>query len=131
MNIPILIVACFTLFAVFAHVIGGTKETASITPNGSNEKLTRAWKQSMCAFQMLAIDLLLVTVALFTLALTDIIPFKHEITLLLSLLYFLWGIVWLVQLFWLKSKRQTYFYLPQWLFWFIGAGLLYYGAQIA
>jgi hypothetical protein len=36
MNIFVLIVACFSLLAVIAHVIGGTKETASIAPDENN-----------------------------------------------------------------------------------------------
>jgi hypothetical protein len=48
--------------------------------------------------------------------------------LFLSLLYFLWGVVWLVQLAWLKSSAKTFIYLPQWIFWFAGSGLLYIGA---
>ena len=128
MNIPVLIVACFSFLAVIAHIVGGTKETASIAPDEKNTQLTRSWKQSMCAFQMLAIDLIAVTVAMFTISLTELIPFEYELTLFLSLLYFLWGIVWLVQLVWLKSNAKTFMNLPQWIFWFVGSGLLYIGA---
>jgi len=129
MNIPVLIVACITLLAFFAHLFGGTLETASIKPEGNEENKLRSWKQVMCAFQMLAVDIGLVVVLLFIISLTEIIPFEREITLILSLLYFLWGIVWLVQLFWLKSNTKTYLILPQWLFWFLCSGLLFYGAQ--
>jgi hypothetical protein len=128
MNIPVLIVASFSLLAVIAHIFGGTKETASISPNESDIKLTRSWKQAMCAFQMLAIDLIAVTITMFTISLTEIIPFEYELTLFLSLLYFLWGVVWLIQLVWLKSNAKTFMYLPQWIFWFVGSGLLYIGA---
>jgi len=128
MNIPVLIVACFSLLAIFAHVIGGTKETASISPDVKNEKLTRNWKQTMCAFQMLSIDLIAVTIILFTIALTEIISIEYEITLFLSVLYLFWALVWLVQLVWLKSNLKTFLFLPQWIFWLIGSGLLYLGA---
>ncbi|RDX33945.1 hypothetical protein DZA31_00015 [Arcobacter sp. HD9-500m-PIT-SAG02] len=128
MNIPVLIVASFSLLAVIAHIFGGTKETASIAPDENNTQLTRSWKQSMCAFQMLAIDLIAVTIAMFTISLTEFIPFEYELTLFLSLLYFLWGVVWLIQLVWLKSSAKTFMYLPQWIFWFVGSGLLYIGA---
>jgi len=129
MNVQILIVACVSLLAVIAHIFGGTLETASISPDKKDEKLTRNWKQSMCAFQMLAIDLLLVTVVLFVISLTDLISFEYELTLFFSLLFFLWGVVWLIQLFWLTSKAKTYLLLPQWFFWFVCSGLLYWGAQ--
>ena len=131
MNTPVFTVACVSSLAVIAHVFGGTAETASISPDRNDEKLTRSWKQSMCAFQMLAIDLLAVTVTLFTISLTDIIAFEYELTLFLSLIFFLWGVVWLVQLYWLRSKAKTYMILPQWVLWFVCSGLLYWGAQIA
>jgi len=128
MNIPILIVACVMLLALIAHVLGGTKETARIYPNSDNEKLTQNWKQAMCAFQMLSIDLLVVMIVLFVIALTDIISFEYELTIIFSIIFLLWGIVWLIQLFWLKSKRKTYLLLPQWIIWFICSALLYWGA---
>lgn len=130
MNTPVLVVACVSTLAVVAHIFGGTAETASILPDRSDEKLTRSWKQSMCAFQMLAIDLLAVTATLFVISLTDIIPFEYELTLFLSLIFLLWGVVWLAQLLWLKSTAKTYMNLPQWVLWFICSGLLYWGAQI-
>jgi len=128
MNIPVLVVACVMLLAFIAHLLGGTKETASIFPGDENDKLILNWKQAMCAFQMLSIDLLVVMVVLFIIALTDMISFEYELTKILSLIFLLWGIVWLVQLFWLKSKRTTYLFLPQWIIWFICSALLYWGA---
>jgi hypothetical protein len=128
MNIPVLITACISLLAFIAHTFVGTKETAALSPAVENEKLVIHWKQSMCAFQMLTIDLLLVTIALFTIALTDIISFESELILFLSLLFFLWGVVWLIQLVWLKTRAKTYLILAQWLFWFVCSGLLYWGA---
>ena len=130
MNIPLLIVASFSLFAVIAHIFWGTKETASISPNKSDIQLTRCWKQAMCAFQMLSIDLIVVTILLFTILLTELIPFEYELTLFLSVLYFLWGVVWVIQLAWLKSSAKTFMYLPHWIFWFIGSALLYSGADL-
>jgi len=132
MNVPVLIAACISLLALVVHTFIGTKETAAIAPGGeggeSQIKLTLHWKQSMCAFQMLTIDLLLMTVALFTISLSDIISFEYELTLFLSLVFLLWGIAWLVQLFWLKAKAKTYGALAQWIFWFICSALLYWGA---
>ncbi len=128
MNIPVLVVAVFTLLALIAHLTGGTIETASLKPTDDDEKKERSWKQAMCAFQMLAVDLAAVTGLLFVIAVTDWLPFEYEITLLLSALYCLWGIGWLIQLLWLKSDVKTYMILPQWVFWFVGSALLYYGA---
>ncbi len=130
MNLPVLVVACISLLAFIAHACVGIKESASIAPDESNEKLTQYWKQSMCAFQMLTIDLLLVTIALFVIALTDLIAFEYGLTLFLSLLFFLWGVVWLVQLFFLKSKAKTYWVLAQWVGWFVCSGVLFWAANV-
>ena len=134
-NIPVLVAACISLLALIAHTFIGTKETAALLPRIEdntnsipNDKLVLHWKQSMCAFQMLTIDLLLVTVLLFVIALTDIISFEYELTLFLSVVFLLWGIIWLVQLLWLKSEVKTYLFLAQWGFWFICSGLLFWGA---
>lgn len=129
MNIPILITACISLLAFIAHTFIGTKETATLLPSNEDEKLIHHWKQSMCAFQMLSIDLLLVTIALFTISLTDLISFEYELTIFLSLVFLLWGLVWLVQLYWLKSKPKTYIVLAQWVFWFVCSGLLFWALR--
>jgi hypothetical protein len=44
MTICVLVVACFSLLAVIAHVFDGTKETTSIVPNKNNILLARCWK---------------------------------------------------------------------------------------
>ena len=126
MNIFVLIVACISALAVVAHVIGGTVEAASLSPKQEDIKLTRNWKQSMCAFQMLSVDLLLVAIVLFFIVFTDVIPFEPQLILFLSLMFMLWGIVWLIQLLWLKSDLKTYLFLPHWMVWFICSALLYF-----
>jgi hypothetical protein len=78
MNMSALIVACSSLLA-------------SITPQENDVLLTRCWKQAMCAFQMLAIVLIAVTVAIFTLLLIDFVVVEYELTLFISLLCLLWG----------------------------------------
>ncbi|MEE9319555.1 MAG: hypothetical protein V3U76_03835 [Granulosicoccus sp.] len=128
MNIPVVVAACISTLALVAHIFIGTKETAAIAPTDGNKKLELHWKQSMCAFQMLSVDLLLVTIVLFVIGLTDLVSIEPELTLLLSLVFLLWGIVWFIQLLWLKSKPVTYLVLAQWAVWLLCAGLLYWGA---
>ncbi len=128
MNIPVLIVACITLLAVVAHVIGGTRETAAIEPDPSNAKLTTHWVQAMCAFQMLSVDLLVVALALFAIALKDFGEFEPLAIQLFSGLFFLWGIVWIAQVQWLKRPAASLLRLPHWTVWFVCSGLLYFGS---
>ena len=136
MNIPILIAAIITALAFLAHLFVGTRESLSLSPQKiatatdqqKLETLKKNWTQAMCAFQMISIDLLALSALLFVIALTDLIPFEQPIALALSGFYLLWGLVWFAQLAALKSSRKTYLYLGQWLFWFVCAGLLCWGA---
>ncbi|MDW3181598.1 hypothetical protein [Roseobacter sp.] len=127
MNIWVFSVACITLAAFLAHLIIGTRETASIAPAASDDKLTTHWVQAMCAFQMLSVDLFIVAVALFGIAFTDLGPLERPAILVLSALFFLWGLVWIIQMTWLNRSAVTLWRLPHWLVWFVCAGLLYLG----
>ena len=136
MNIQVFIVGCITALAFIAHLFVGTRESLSISPakisNVSDRKafesLEKNWIQSMCAFQMISIDLLVLSILLFVISLTDIINFEQSIVLALSVFYLLWGLAWLIQLVVLKPSGKIYFQLGQWIFWIICSGLLYWGA---
>ena len=128
MNIPVLIVACITLLAFVAHVLGGTKETAAIEPDSAQPTLTKHWVQAMCAFQMLSVDLLVVAGALFAISLKDFGDIEPLATQCFAMLFLAWGIVWIVQLLWLKRAAATLLKLPHWVVWFVCSGLLFWGA---
>lgn len=128
MNALVLVVACISSIAAIAHVFGGSKETAQIAPLSENEKLRTHWMQAMCAFQMLSVDLIILSVALFTIVFADLGPHEGKFILMLSLLFFLWGTVWVVQLLWLRVRPSALFRLPHWLVWFLCSGLLYIAA---
>lgn len=128
MNILVFSVACITLVAFVAHVFAGTKETATVEPASADDKLTTNWVQAMCAFQMLSVDLLVVAAALFGLAFFDLGPLHRPAVLLLSLLFLLWGIVWIVQMKWLNRPSVALWRLPQWIVWLVCSVLLYFGS---
>ncbi|WKN41558.1 hypothetical protein [Tunicatimonas pelagia] len=134
MNIPVLIAAIIASMAFLAHTVAGNQEALSINPkklsSEPTDELQRNWIQSMCAFQMVTIDLLLLSVVLFLIALTDLISFEKTLTLSLSLLFLLWGVAWLLQLLFLTRKKKNYLLLSQWVFWLVCAVLLYFGAQV-
>jgi len=128
LNVPVLIVASITLIAVVAHVFGGTKQTAAVEPKSEDGQLTVFWVQAMCAFQMLAVDLLAVALLLFAVAIWDLGPVEQPILRFSSLLFFLWGLVWIIQVQWLKRPSVGLLRLPHWVIWFLCAGLLFYGS---
>ncbi len=127
MNIPVLIVACVTLLAVVAHVIGGTRETATLAPPAEDTKRTPHWVQAMCAFQMLAIDMLAVSLALFAIALWDMGPHEPKFIFGFGLLYLAWAAVWVIQLRWLNRTAAPLLRLPHWIVWLVCAALLLIG----
>ena len=115
MNTPIAIVAGLMLIAFFLHISGGVWETLKIRPSSisagkqSASELTpydRIWTQSLCAFQMLGIDLLLMATVLYLLAATDVIVQKRSAALVCAAVFLLWGIVWFCLLYTSPSPRD-------------------------
>lgn len=128
MNLPILIAASITSLAFFAHTFVGTREALQTKPSNTAPNIQQYWKQSMAAFQMVTVDLLLLSMLLWIIALTNWVPAEQTITLFLSGWFLLWGIAWLLQLLFLSKNKKDYLLLSQWLFWLVNAALLYWGA---
>lgn len=128
MNLPVLIAASITSLAFFAHTFVGTKEALQTRPPNTAALIQQYWKQSMAAFQLVTVDLLLLSLLLWLIALTDWIPAKSTLTLFLSGWFLLWGLAWLGQLLFLSKNKKDYLLLSQWLFWLVNAALLYWGA---
>ncbi|MBU1238026.1 MAG: hypothetical protein KJ634_14040 [Gammaproteobacteria bacterium] len=128
------------LLALLAHVLAGVRETMSIRPSSilpdtadriseAAGTLERNWTQALCAFQLVTVDLLALTALSFLLAFTDLIPQQRPVALVLAGFFALWGVAWLVQLVVLKVPRKNYLLLGHWAFWFLCAGLSFWGAQ--
>ena len=137
MNYQLATVGGLTVLILFAHVFGGIRELLSVEPAkladkkklANFETLDRNWVLSLCAFQLVTVDLLVLSTLLFVLAFTDIIEAKKWVALALAAYYALWGVAWLVQLLALKRRAKDYLPLGQWFFWFVCAGLIFWGAQ--
>jgi hypothetical protein len=136
-NYPILAAGVITFLAFIAHTFVGNKEALSTAPgrlgnstDGSGfETVERNWVQSMCAFQLVTVDLLVLSVLLFALGATDYINPERQVALALVVFYVLWGTAWVIQLVVLKRQGKDFLILSQWLFWFVCAVLIYWGAQ--
>jgi hypothetical protein len=139
LNLPIAAVSVLMLLALLAHTLVGAREARSVRPSlimpkgstteSSAERLERNWAQSLCAFQLVTVDLLALTALSFLLAFTEVISPKKPIALALAGYSLLWGIAWLIQLAVLKSPRKNFFLLGHWVLWFLCAVLVYWGAQ--
>jgi hypothetical protein len=136
MNVPILIAAAIVFVAFVVHTIVGNREALSTRPpapdgvaRGDHATVERNWAQSICALQMVTVDLLVLSLLLFALGATELVTAKREVALAASVFFALWGVAWLIQLLVLRRPVRDYLLLSQWLFWFVCAGLLYWGAQ--
>lgn len=136
MVVPFAIAGVLMVLAVGAHVFVGTRETLALRPTenrptadvavstpSTRGELTRHWAQAMCVFQLVSIDLLLVTIAALLLAFTDVLPAKRDIGLFIAAYLGAWGVVWLV-----KVERRTYYMLGHWMLFFLCAALMVWGA---
>lgn len=137
MNKPIAIVFALNTLAVVAHLIGGTRESLSIAPaqtaqSGSHDaafrKLRRNWVQAMCAFQMLSVDLMLMSIVLYLLAFTSVLTPARTFALAVVAVYFCWAVAWLIQLLTLRRAPADYLFLGHWLYWLVCASLVYWGS---
>ena len=128
MNIPVLIVALIMTMAVIGHVVIGTRETATLEPKGSSGKPMANWVQTMCAFQMLTLALLIIVAALYWIALWEAVPAMRVVTLALAAYFTLQALLWLVHILWLGRPGATLLSLPHWAVWLVCAGLLWFGA---
>lgn len=137
MNYPFAIAGVLTLMAFFAHALVGTKETLAIAPSRLKDKggiskiesIERNWIQASCVFQMVSVDLLVLSGLLFFMAFTDILGSEKIIGFALGTFYLTWGSAWLLQLMFLKRGAKDFLLLGQWIFMFVCAGLIYWGAQ--
>lgn len=136
MNYPITIAGSIIFLAFLAHTFVGIREALSTRPRGEfaevdNEAVTieRNWVQSLCAFQLVTVDLFVVSVVLFILGTTELLPARRELALIAAGFFVLWGAAWLVQLLVLRRSLKDYLLLGQWAVWFVCSGLLLWGAQ--
>lgn len=87
------------------------------------------WVQAMCAFQMLTLDLIVLTALLYTLALSELLQPKGTILYALAGYFALQGVIWLGNVIYLRRSGATVLSLPHWTVWFVIAGLLLWGAS--
>ncbi|MFQ3581802.1 hypothetical protein J8C06_13745 [Chloracidobacterium validum] len=118
-----------------AHTVVGNREALSTrppVPDGAaaaeSTTVDRNWVQSLCVFQLVTADLFVLSLLLFAPGATDLVPAKREVALATAMFFALWGLAWLIQLLVLRRRLRDYILLSQWLFWFVCAGLLFWGA---
>ena len=128
MNILILIAGILSLIAFFAHAFVGDKEYRLLKPEPDvDEKIKETWVQVRSGWHWVSVDLFLSGILLIILAISDIIQEKQVVLLLLSIYFFVTGLVWLGTVFLSKNNNRQLLVLGQWIFCFILSTLIYYG----
>ena len=128
MNIPILTAGILSLLAFFAHAFIGDKENKQLKPEPSaDEKAKEAWVQVRSGWHWVSVDLFLSGILLIVLATSDLIEEKQIILLLLSIYFFVTGLVWLGTVFLSRNNNKQLLVLGQWVFCFIVSALICYG----
>lgn len=128
MNLPILIAGILSLIAFIAHAFIGDSEYRAIKPNlDDSEQKNATWIQARAGWHWVSVDLLFSSIALFLLATTEIIKAKSEISLLLSIYFFVCGIVWLITVLLSKNNNKQVFIIGQWIFCFLMSALIFAG----
>jgi len=138
MNYPLVIVLIIMVVGFVAHMTGGVIQSLTVQPskvsdgkpaaNGELEALDRNWVQSMCAFQLVSVDILVVIGVLYLLAFTEALAPRQMIGFAVATWFLFWGFAWLGQLVALKREPRDYLILGHWMVWFFCAGLVYWGS---
>lgn len=133
MNYPIVVAGVIVGVAFLAHTIVGTQEALGTRPDADrvgrdDRDVERHWVQSFCAFHLVTVDLLVLSVLLLSLGATDLVPARRTVALSMAGFFGLWGISWLGTLLALHRPRRDYGLLSQWVLWLVCAGLLIWGA---
>ncbi len=128
MNIPILIAGALSLLAFLVHAILGDKEYGVLKPiEGAPSKTKETWIQVRSGWHWVSVDLLLSSIILLLIATTEIIKARAEISFLLSIYFFICGLVWLGTVLLSKNNNKQILALGQWIFCFLMSGLIYAG----
>jgi hypothetical protein len=135
MNYPIIIAGIMIALALVAHTFVGNREALSTRPQRAQAKnvkealtIERNWVQLLCAFQLVTVDLLVLSGFLFVLGATDMLPARREFAFFAAGFLVLWGIVCITQLLILRRPFKDYLALSQWALCFVCAGLIFWGS---
>ena len=128
MNIPVLIAGILSLLAFFAHAFVGDKEYQALKPaSNSSDKNKETWVQVRSGWHWVSVDLLLSSVLLIMISVTDVIAAEKEFLILLNIYFFICGIVWFGVVFSSRNTNKQIIVLGQWIFCLIMSSLLILG----
>ncbi len=144
MNKPWLAAALLLNLALLVHLFVGTRETMSLKPAEETKGLKLAeetmslkplderrqhWLQALGVFQPVTVDLLLLTVAGYLLATTEVFgAARRSVALFMAAYLFACTMAWLLQLRLAGARGKSYLLLCQWLLFSGCAGLLLWGS---
>lgn len=129
MNYYFVSAGIFLFIALLIHAIAGDKEYRELDPrkrNDSSEKMFGFWLMGRGTFQMVSVDLLLTSAAVFLTGI-NVIPFNFHLMLFIALLYAGYLVFWLSTLFVSKAGRSNYLNQGQWILFLIALVIIVFG----
>jgi len=131
MNYWFIFAAVWIFMSFGVHMIAGDKEYRRLNPrkqSGFGNEKFGYWLMGRGTFQMVSVDLLLTSAALFLLGI-DVIPYNRYLALFIALLYGGYLISWLLTLYFSKAKQENYIKQPQWIIFLVALVLILLGLK--
>lgn len=127
MNKPQLAAALLLTLALLAHLFVGTRETRGLIP--TEPQCRPHGLQALAVWQLVTVDLLLLTIAAYLLAVSEVFgSARRSVALFMAGYLATWTLAWLLQLRLAGARGKNYLLLGQWLLFMACAALLLWGA---
>ena len=126
MNVYVLVAGILSFVSFLAHAFFGTKETLQTRTDFSDETVEKNWYQSFLAWHLITADLLLSSILLIVISISNYLDNRKTIAFVFALQYLFWTFSWLITLS-VTPGRKYYKQLFHWMLFLLCSILLFYG----
>lgn len=131
MNYFFISAGIFLFIALLIHMLAGDKEYRELNPqkqSSKSDKVFGIWLMGRGTFQMVSVDLLLTSVAVFLMGI-KVIPFNLYLSIFIALLYSGYLVFWLATLVVSKAQKSNYVQQGQWILFLMALILILLGLR--
>lgn len=129
MNYWFVSAGAFLFISLLIHMIAGDREYCYMNPKkqkNGDVKMFESWLMGRGTFQMVSVDLLLTSIAIFLMG-VNVIPYNYYLSLFIALLYAGYLVFWLLTLCVSKAKSINFLKQGQWVLFLIAFVLIIMG----
>ena len=129
MNYWFISAGIFLFISLLIHMIAGDKDYCKLnssTENKGSDKVFGFWLMGRGTFQMVSVDLLLTSIAIFLMGIS-VISYSFHLIIFIAFLYAGYLIFWLFTLCASKAKPMNYLKQGQWILFLIAFVLIVLG----